>query len=92
MATLSRQSSKLLVLSFHLGHVDGTCTLAISTENEARWYMDGGRYAAVNGHDDPPKVQCPVTIAVGGISTRAVQHQDEGLKQAPRFPRGRSER
>jgi len=72
---------------------DGTCVLAISPENEARWYVDAGFTAIGSGHNDPPNVQCPITIGVGANAEGPVDYLNtEGIKQAPRFPKGRSDR
>lgn len=72
---------------------DGACTLAISQECEARWYLDAGAAAVGSGQDDPPNVQCPITIGVGGMSDGPFGELSvEGVKQAHRFPRGRSDR
>lgn len=75
-------------------HADGTCTLAISTESEARWYLAAGRMAINGGLEDPPKVRCPLVIAVGmrteGESTNFLG--PASLQQTGRFPKGRSER
>ena len=72
---------------------DGACRLAISTESEARWYIDAGQLAMESGHDDPPQVQCPTTIAVGSSISGAVTYlAAEGTKQVHRFPKGRLER
>jgi len=71
---------------------DGTCVLAISPESEARWYNDAGSAAMGSGHDDPPNVQCPITIGVGANAEGPVDYLNtEGMKQAPRFPKGRSD-
>ncbi|DBB06158.1 hypothetical protein WJX82_007631 [Trebouxia sp. C0006] len=71
---------------------DGTCVLAISPESEARWYNDAGSAAMGSGHDDPPNVQCPITIGVGANAEGPVDYLNtEGVKQAPRFPKGRSD-
>lgn len=72
---------------------DGTCILVISPENEARWYLDAGAYGTAAGHDDLPQVQCPITIGVGGKREAPVDYLAiEGIKQAPRCPKGRSDR
>ncbi len=72
---------------------DGTCALAISLESEARWYLDAGSAAMGSGHDDPPNVQCPITIGVGANAEGPVDYLNtEGIKQASRFPKGRSDR
>ena len=72
---------------------DGTCVLAISPESEARWYNDAGSAAMGSGHDDPPNVQCPITVGVGANAEGPVDYLNtEGIKQAPRFPKGRSDR
>ena len=42
--------------------VDGTCTLAIDTEVEARWYIDAGRWAMGEGRFDHSKVCAPDQI------------------------------
>lgn len=67
---------------------DGTCTLAIDTEVEARWYIDAGRWAMGEGRFDHSKVQCPVTFAVGDRVAGPLNFlAAEGIKQAPRFPK-----
>ncbi len=71
---------------------DGSCVLAITPESEARWYFDAGSTAMGSGHDDPPNVQCPITIGVGANAEGPVDYLNtEGIKQAPRFPKGRSD-
>ena len=71
---------------------DGTCVLANTPESEARWYIDAGSAAMGSGHDDPPNVQCPITIGVGANAEGPVDYLNtEGIKQAPRFPKGRSD-
>ena len=70
----------------------GTCVLAISPESEARWYFDAGSTAMGSGHNDPPNVHCPITIGVGANAEGPVDYLNtEGIKQAPRFSKGRSD-
>ena len=44
--------------------------------------------------DDPPKVHCPIVIAVGNRVKGESMHYlaPEGIKQTGRFSKGRSER
>ncbi|DBA82165.1 TPA: hypothetical protein ACH3X1_007152 [Trebouxia sp. C0004] len=71
---------------------DGTCVLAISPESEARWYLDAGSTAMGSGHDDPPNVHCPIIVGVGANAEGPLDYLNtEGIKQAPRFPKGRSD-
>lgn len=71
---------------------DGSCVLAASPESEARWYFDAGSAAMGSGHADPPNVQCPITTGVGANAEGPVDYLNtEGIKQAQRFPKGRSD-
>ncbi|KAL3146229.1 hypothetical protein ABBQ32_002929 [Trebouxia sp. C0010 RCD-2024] len=73
---------------------DGTCTLTISTENEARWYVAAGRMAISGSLEDPPNVRCPLVIAVGMRTEGEAMNflGPAGIQQTRRFPKGRSER
>lgn len=73
---------------------DGTCTLTISRESEAQWYIDAGTMAMTRGLEDPPKVHCPTVIAVGNRAQgeSLLQLAPAGIQQTARFPKGRSER
>ena len=77
----------------HCCGVDGSCTLAISPDLEARCYLDAGQAALRTDHNDHPNVQCPITVGVGDSNQGPVSFlAAEGIKQARRFPQGRSER
>ena len=39
------------------GGEDGSCTLAVDKESEARWCLDAGSWADGDGRHDPPLVQ-----------------------------------
>ena len=77
----------------HIVLADGSCSLAISTELEARCYMDAGQAAMRADHNDHCNVQCPITVGVGDSNQGPVSFlAAEGIKQARHFPHGRSER
>ena len=77
----------------HCFGVDGSCTLAINTDLEARCYLDAGQAALRTDHNDHPNVQCPITVGVGDSNQGPVSFlAAEGIKQARSFPQGRSER
>ena len=72
---------------------DWSCTLAISTDLEARCYLDPGQAALRSYHKHHPNVHCPITVGVGDSNQGPVSFlAAEGIKQARRFPQGRSER
>ena len=75
-------------------YADATCTLTISRESEARWYLDAGLMSMTGGLQDPPNVHCPVVIAVGNrVEGEMMNYLAPAcIEQTARFPKGRTER
>lgn len=68
--------------------------MTISPDSEAQWYTAAGRMAMSGGLEDPPKVRCPIVIAVGNrVEGESMSFLGPaGIQQTRHFPKGRSER